>query len=139
MSCSSCTDTPCPPSINYTLPDCPGGSPCEEYTHAACAKYTGANLVSLGINSSMSLKEALVALNKKLTTVYTTKSYTITVSSTQTKTTVEYINNLGALVSKSVSAEQSPQTICAQEGSPVKLSGTGVLSAAGATCATTTV
>lgn len=140
MSCPSCNDNPLPtPTVTYVLPECPGGSPCEEFAFADCTRYSGPNLVSLGINDTMSLKEALVALNKKLTTAFASKTYTITVSSTQSKTTVEYINNVGALVSKSVSAEQSPQTICAQEGSPVKLSGTGVLSAAGSTCTTTTV
>jgi hypothetical protein len=136
MSCTSCNENLSIPST--TLPPCPEGSPCEEFFFTDCTQYKGPNLVSLGINHNMSLKQAMVALNKKLTTAFSSKTYTITVSTTQTITVVEYINHLGDLVSKSVSPAQSPQTICAQEGSPVKTSGTGVLSASGATCTITT-
>lgn len=132
MSCSSCNENLSIPST--TLPPCPQGSPCEEFYETDCTTYKGPNLKTLGINSGMSLKAALVALNKKLTTTFVTKTYTITVLTTQSTTVVEYVNYQGDLVSKSVSSAQSPQTICAHEGSPVKLSGTGVLSAAGATC-----
>lgn len=136
MSCTSCNENLSIPST--TLPPCPEGSPCEEFHFTDCTQYKGPNLVSLGINHNMSLKQAMVALNKKLTTAFSSKTYTITVSNTQTITVVEYINHIGNLVSKSVSPAQSPQTICAQEGSPVKISGTGVLSAPGAVCTNTT-
>lgn len=137
MSCIGCPDVPSVP-VSFTLPDCPDGSNCEEYSYSDCVQYTGPNLPSLQVTSNMALKDILVKINAKLTSAMVAKSYTITVSTSQTTTVVEYINNLGNLVSKSVSSAQSPQTICAQEGSPVKISGTGVLSAAGALCYTTT-
>jgi len=136
MSCTSCNENLSIPST--TLPPCPDGSPCEEFHFTDCTQYKGPNLVSLGINNDMSLKEAMVALNKKLTTAFSSKIYTITVSTSQTTTVVEYVNHVGDLVSKSVSSAQSPQTICAQDGSPVKISGTGGLSSAGVSCTITT-
>lgn len=137
MSCVGCTDVPSVP-VSFTLPDCPDGSNCEEYSFTDCVQYTGPNLPSLEVTNNMPLKEVLAKLNKKLTTSMTAKSYTITVTTSQTTTVVEFINNLGEIVSKSVSSAQSPVTICAQEGSPVKISGSGTLSDAGALCYVTT-
>lgn len=136
MSCTSCNENHTIPTT--TLPPCPAGSPCEELNFTDCTRYKGPNLVSLGVTNDMSLKQVLIALNKKLTQAFSSKTYTITVSTTQTTTVVEYINHLGALVTKSVSSAQSPQSICAQDGSPVKVSGTGVLSVAGSPCTLTT-
>lgn len=137
MSCVGCPDISSVP-VSFTLPDCPDGSNCEEYSLAECIQYTGANLPALEVTDQMGLKEVLVKLNKKLTATMVAKSYTITVTTAQTTTVVEYINNLGNLVTKSVSSAQSPVIICAQEGSPVKISGSGTLSAAGALCYETT-
>lgn len=137
MACVGCTDsTPVP--VNFTLPDCPDGSKCEEYSLVECHQYTGPNLPSLEVTNEMMLKEVLVKLNKKLTEVMVAKTYTITVTTSQTTTTVEFINNLGNLVTKTVSSAQSPVTICAQEGSPVKVSGSGTISVAGSLCYVTT-
>lgn len=136
MSCQSCNETLTIP--NTTLPPCPAGSPCEEFTLAGCTKYVGPNLPNAGVTNGMTLKEILVAINKKVNQATPSKTYTITVATDQTVTVVEYINHNGVFVSKSVSKDQSPQTICAQEGSPVKISGTGVLSAAGNTCTNVT-
>lgn len=133
MSCPSCPDIPSVP-VSYTLPDCPGGSNCEEYSFTDCVKYSGPNLPSLTITNGMTLKEALVVLNLKLTESLILRKYTITVGSTQSTTVVEYINEDGVLATASVSSAQSPQIICAQEGSPVKMSGTGVLSGPGNVC-----
>ena len=137
MPCLDCNDGPSIPA-SFTLPDCPDGSNCEEFSYADCVQYTGPNLPSLQVTNNMALKDVLVKINAILTTALVAKSYTISVSTSQSTTVVEYINNLGDLVSKSVSSAQSPQTICAQEGSPVKVSGTGVLSDAGALCYVTT-
>jgi hypothetical protein len=137
MSCVGCSD-PTPVPVNFTLPDCPEGSNCEEYSLVECVQYTGPNLPSLEVTNNMGLKEILVKLNKKLTATMIAKSYTITVTTAQSTTTVEFINNLGNLVTRTVSSAQSPITICAQEGSPVKISGSGTLSAAGALCYETT-
>jgi hypothetical protein len=137
MSCIGCPDVPSVP-VSFTLPDCPDGSNCEEFSYSDCVQYTGPNLPTINVTDNMSLKDILVKINAKLTTALVAKTYTITVSTSQSTTVVEYINNLGNLVSKSVSSAQSPQTICAQEGSPVKVSGTGVLSTAGALCYITT-
>lgn len=135
--CQGCPEISSVP-VSFTLPDCPEGSNCEEYSLADCIQYTGPNLPSLEVTNEMALKDVLVKLNKKLTTSLVAKSYTITVTTAQSTTVVEYINNLGNLVSKSVSSAQSPVTICAQEGSPVKISGLGTLSAPGALCYETT-
>jgi hypothetical protein len=125
----------CPPTNAVGLTDCPpSAEKCESIILADCVKYVGPNLPSLSIVNGMRLKTALVALNFKLTGTMTAKTYTITVSSTQTVTLVEYIAKDGSLQTKSVSKDQSPQTICAQENSPVKISGSGVISAAGAVC-----
>lgn len=137
MSCLGCSD-PNPVPVNFTLPDCPDGSKCEEYSMVECVQYTGPNLPSLEVTNNMGLKEILVQVNKKLTSVMTAKTYTITVLTSQSTTVVEYINNLGNLVSKSVSSVQSPVTICAQEGSPVKVSGSGTISEPGSLCYETT-
>ena len=137
MPCLGCTDVPSVP-VSFTLPDCPEGSNCEEYSFVDCVQYTGPNLPTLEVTNNMSLKEVLVLLNKKLTVSMIAKTYTITVTTSQTTTVVEFINNLGQLVTKSVSSAQSPVTICAQEGSPVKISGSGTLSAPGALCYVTT-
>lgn len=137
MSCTSCPDAPLAP-LSYTLPDCPAGSPCEEFAYTDCTSYRGPHLPALGITNSMSLKAALVALNNILADAPAIHEYTITVTPQQKTTTVEYINNLGALVSKTVSSAQSPVTICAQQGTPAKLSGTGTLTSAGTVCSETT-
>jgi hypothetical protein len=137
MSCVGCSDSSQVP-VSFTLPDCPEGSNCEEYSMLECVHYTGPNLPSLEVTNEMGLKDILVKINKKLTNTMVAKTYTITVTTSQSTTVVEYINNLGNLVSKSVSSAQSPQTICAQEGSPVKISGSGTLSAAGSLCYETT-
>ena len=137
MSCIGCPDISSVP-VSFTLPDCPDGSKCEEYSFTDCVQYTGPNLPSIEVTNEMALKDILVKLNKKLTSTLIAKTYTITVSTSQSTTVVEYINNIGNLVTKSVSSTQSPQTICAQEGSPVKISGSGVLSEAGSLCYVTT-
>lgn len=137
MSCVGCADVPSVP-VSFTLPDCPDGSNCEEYSFTDCVQYTGPNLPAIEVTNNMALKDILVKLNKKLTSSMVAKTYTITVTGSQTTTVVEFINNLGAHVTKSVTSAQSPVTICAQEGSPVKISGTGTLSAAGSLCYVTT-
>lgn len=147
MSCAGCNDNPlplancndgcedCQPTNAVGLPPCPPNSePCEEVTLTGCVKYVGPNLPTLGITNGMRLKQAFAALNLALTESLITKKYTITVSNTQSTTVVEYINLDGELATASVSSAQSPIVICAQEGSPVKMSGSGVLSAIGQVC-----
>ena len=132
--CLGCPEVPSNIPVTYTLPDCPEGSPCEEYSYTECIKYEGPNLVSLGITHGMSLKDALAGLNYILTTSFPTASYTITVATGQSHTTVEYINDSGEAATVTVTTAQSPVTICAQSGSAVKVSGTGTLSEPGASC-----
>jgi hypothetical protein len=82
----------------------------------------------------MRLKTALIALNAVLNTTVSSKTYTITVSTSQTKTTVEYINLEGVLQTAVVSSTQSPVNICARLNTPVIISGTGTIINTGANC-----
>lgn len=116
---------PCEPPVYPGRPDCTGTA-CDDVYLAECSRYNGPNLPTLGINNGMFLKEALIALNKKLAAV-STHVYTIAVSNIQKTTVVEYINNLGALVSITVTSATSPQNITAQIGSPAIQSGTGTV------------
>lgn len=133
MACSNCSSPLTTSSFPLPAP-CAQTEGCEEALPGACVRYQGPNLPSLGISSGMFLKDALVALNKKLTSAQVSRSYTITTTGTQVPTVVEFINLQGALSRVSITAAQSPRTICAQENSPVIISGTGSLSSAGATC-----
>lgn len=132
--CSSSSAIPYSAPVYTSEIPCTNGTPCDEAIKLECVKYVGPNLPTLGVTNGMFLKDALAALNFALTSSMVTKTYTITVTGVQTITTVEYINASGAVTKISVGLDQSPQTICAQEDSPVKLSGTGVLSAAITTC-----
>lgn len=145
MACLGCTGLPlancndgcadCDPTNAVGLPDCPPSSePCEDLLYSKCVKYAGPNLPTLGITNGMRMKDALIALNKKLTVSQVSKTYTITVSSAQTTTIVEYIDVNGLFQTKSVSKDQSPQSICAQNESAVIISGTGILTNTGANC-----
>ena len=113
------------PNYVSTAP-CPAGTPCEETSKAECEIYTGPNLPTIGVTSGMSVKAALIAMFLAVAPE-TTQVWAITVETGQTLTTVEYINGSGALVKISVSSTQSPQSITALAGTPVKLSGTGTL------------
>jgi hypothetical protein len=144
MSCNTCND--CPPSVSYTLPDCPNGESCEEILNGKCIKYTGPNLPSLGVSSGERMKDVIIKLYKAINTTVATKTYTILVTGSQTKTTVEYLDANEALATVSVNPDAST-TICAIENTPQLMSGTGFLikgpivytSSAGATSNGTTV
>lgn len=147
MSCG-CTDSngiplvncnggcdPCDPTNAVGLPDCPpSAESCEDILYGNCVKYVGPNLPVLGITNGMRLKTALIALSKALTTSVVTKSYTIGVTTSQTKTTVEYVDLNGVLQTAVVSSTQSPVTICARLDSPVIISGTGTVTNTGVNC-----
>lgn len=148
MSCHDCNDTPlplancndgceeCGPTNAIGLPDCPPSSePCETILNASCVKYTGPNLPTLGITNGMRLKAALVALNfKLLNNAGVSKNHTITVTQQQSKTTVEYINKVGAASVAVVTKDNSPQTICALIGTPVVISGSGTVTVTNTIC-----
>ena len=144
MACNPCND--CPPSVSYTLPDCPAGESCEEILGSKCVKYTGPNLPSLGVVNGERLKDVIIKLYKAINTTVATKTYTIIVNSAQSKTTVEYLDASEVLTSVSVNADAS-LTICAIENTPVVISGSGFLlkgpvvytSSAGATSVGTTI
>lgn len=144
MSCNPCND--CPPSVSYTLPDCPAGEKCEEISNSNCVKYTGPNLPSLGISSGERLKDVLIKIYKSLNSAVVTKTYTILVTGSQTKTTVEYLDANEVLATVSVNPDDST-TICAIENTPQVMSGSGFLvkgpivytSSAGATSSGTTI
>ena len=144
MACNPCND--CPPSVSYTYPDCPAGESCEEILGSKCVNYTGPNLPTLGITSGARLKDLIIKLYAAINTATTAKTYTIIVNSAQTKTTVEYIDANEAFATVSVNADDST-TICAQENTPVVISGSGFLlkgpvvytSSAGATSVGTTI
>lgn len=147
MSCPGCHDTAlpltncndgcadCQPTNAVGLPDCPPNSePCEEVAESSCVKYTGPNLPVLGILNGMRLKTALAKMTYELTSPRVFKTYDITVSSVQTTTTVEYINKSGELATKTVKLADSPQSICALEGTPAKTKGTGTITATTTIC-----
>ena len=144
MSCNPCND--CPPSVSYTLPDCPGGESCEEIMNGNCVKYTGPNLPSLNISSGERIKDILIKIYKSINSVVVTKTYTILVTSAQSSTTVEYLDATETLASVTVTAGNT-QTICAIENTPQLMSGSGFLikgpiiytSSAGATSSGTTI
>jgi len=144
MSCNPCND--CPPEVSYTLPDCPDGESCEEILNGKCVKYTGPNLPSLGVTSGERLKDVLIKIYKSLNSTVLTKTYTILVNSSQSSTTVEYLDANEVLASATVTAGNST-TICAIENTPQLMSGTGFLikgpivytSSAGATSSGTTI
>lgn len=140
MSCNPCND--CPPSISYTLPDCPGGESCDEISKADCIAYKGPNLPLLGVNNNARLKDVLIALHKTLMlqpwspsipyTEWFTKNYLLMVNSLQSKTVLEYIDQDGLKQTITVSpAEASANynfySFCALENSPVIISGNGTL------------
>lgn len=126
---------PCDPTNAVGLPDCPpSAESCEDILYGNCVKYVGPNLPALGITNGMRLKAALIALNTVLNTTVSTKAYTITVTTSQNKTTVEYIDIDGALQTAVVSSTQSPVTICARINTPVIISGTGTIVNTGVNC-----
>lgn len=124
MSCNPCND--CPPEVSYTLPDCPGGESCDEILNGNCVKYTGPNLPSLGIASGERLKDVLLKIHKAINTTVATKTYSILVNSSQSKTKVEYLDANEVLATATVNADDST-TICAIENTPQVMSGTGFL------------
>ena len=62
MSCNPCAD--CPPALNYTLPPCPEGEPCEEIVSADCVSYKGPNLPALGVSNTDRFADVLTSLHK---------------------------------------------------------------------------
>ena len=144
MSCNPCND--CPPSVSYTLPDCPAGESCEEVLTANCVVYKGPNLPNIGLSNNARLKDILIALNTLLAYNITAKTYTILVNFAQSPTTVEYIDMNGSLAMITVQKDTTT-TICAMNGTPVVTKGNGYLvkgpitytSAAGATASGTTI
>lgn len=146
MSCQGCNDTAlplvncndgcedCQPTNAVGLPPCPSGEACDELFNAQCINYTGPNFPALGITNGIRFKEALAAMNYALTANKVYKNHTITVSSTQSETVVEYQDKFGALQTKIVTYANSPQTICALLGTPVKMKGSGVLTATTVSC-----
>lgn len=144
MACNPCND--CPPSVSYTLPDCPSGESCEEILNGKCVKYTGPNLPSLGVSSGERMKDVIIKLYKAINTTVATKTYTILVNSAQSSTTVEYLDSTETLATSTVTAGNTT-TICAIENTPQLMSGTGFLikgpivytSSAGATSSGTTI
>lgn len=62
MSCNPCAD--CPPVLNYTLPPCAEGEPCEEIVSADCISYKGPNLPALGVSNTDRLADILTSLHK---------------------------------------------------------------------------
>ena len=124
MSCNPCND--CPPEVSYTLPDCPDGESCEEILNANCVKYTGPNLPSIGVSSGERLKSVLIKIYKSINSAVATKTYTILVNSSQSSTTVEYLDANEVLATQTVTAGNTA-TICAIENTPQVMSGTGFL------------
>jgi hypothetical protein len=92
------------------------------------------------------LKSVLIKLYKAINTTVVTKTYTILVTSSQSSTTVEYLDANEVLATVTVTAGNST-TICAIENTPQVMSGTGFLikgpiiytSSAGATSSGTTI
>lgn len=146
MSCQGCNDTAlplvncndgceeCGPTHAVGLPPCPQGEACEEIANTECLKYTGPNFPALGITNGIRLKAALAAMNYAFTEEKVYKNHTITVTTTQSETLVEYQDKFGALQSKIVTYANSPQTICALVGTPVIMRGTGTIVATNVSC-----
>ena len=63
MSCNPCAECPQVP-LNYNLPNCPGGEPCEELLSAECSRYNGPNLPALGVADGDRLRTILLKLHK---------------------------------------------------------------------------
>ena len=145
MACTTCGGTTSTPTINYTLPDCPGGEKCEEIQESNCVVYNGPNLGLLGINNNARLKDVLIALHKSMMSLsynfpaipyslWYCYTYSILVNTTQTKTVVEYISQTGNLETSTVSpattsgaAGISAVQVCALDASPIITSGTGII------------
>lgn len=133
-NCNECQDCQDPNIVG--LPDCPPSSEaCEDLLYSNCVKYVGPNLPTLGITSGMRLKEALVALDFKLLNgTGVANTYTVTVTSIQSKTTVEYISKLGVLSTIIVTKDNSPQSFCGLAGTPQIISGSGTVVNTNVTC-----
>lgn len=133
-NCNECQD--CQETNAIGLPDCPPSSEaCEDLLYSNCVKYVGPNLPTLGITSGMRLKEALVALDFKLLNgAGVAKTHTVTVTSVQSKTTVEYVDKLGALRTIVVTKDNSPQSFCGLTGTPQIISGSGTVVATTTSC-----
>jgi hypothetical protein len=72
------------------------------------------------------LKDLIIKLYAAINTATTAKTYTILVNGLQSKTTVEYIDANEAFATVTVNSDDST-TICAQENTPVVVSGSGFL------------
>lgn len=135
---ANCNDgcAECGPTNAVGLPDCPPSSEaCETIMFSNCVKYSGPNLPTLGITNGMRLKDALGALNfKLLNNTGVSRNHTITVSSVQSKTRVEYLDKFGIVQIKEVTKDNSPQTICALVGTPAVITGSGTVTATTTAC-----
>jgi hypothetical protein len=67
MSCNPCAE--CPPDLNYTLPPCAEGEPCEEIFPTDCVSYKGPNLPALGIKNTDRLSDILTSLHQVVNTL----------------------------------------------------------------------
>lgn len=126
-NCNECRQ--CQETNAVGLPDCPPSSEaCEDLLYSNCVKYSGPNLPTLGITNGMRLKQALAALEfTLLNNTGVGKTHTVTVSPTQSKTTVEYMDKTGDLQVIVVTKDNSPQSFCALEDTPAIISGTGIV------------
>jgi len=115
MSCNPCAD--CPPVNATTLPDCPGGEPCEELIKADCTNFVGPNLPALGILNGDRLNTVLFKLHKVLnglvSPTITRQTYVATNTGTGTNPAplvVTYLD-LGPVYTSTAGATSSGTTI----------------------------
>ena len=63
MSCTPCSNCPQLP-LDYNIPSCPDGEPCEEILFSDCLSYKGPNLPALGIMNTDRLSTVLFKMHK---------------------------------------------------------------------------
>lgn len=83
--CNPCAD--CPPApVSYTLPNCPGGEPCEEILSVDCILYKGPNLPALKVENNDRLIEVLTKLHRAVNSVIDPAISVISYTATNTTT-----------------------------------------------------
>lgn len=133
--CGSISSFPNNPPIYSTVSPCLG-TECEEYILSNCIKYNGPNLPCLHVTNGMLLNDILVNINNVIGECIsrTYYNYIITVTELQKSGTVRYVSKTGTINTTIVTILNSPFTICAQAGTPVKIAGDCTITNSNITC-----
>lgn len=116
MSCKPCAECPQVP-LNYNLPNCPDGEPCEELLSSECSSYNGPNLPALGVLDGDRLRTVLLKLHKVINPLVAAPVPLVNFTATNTATggnaaplVITYLG-LGPVFTSTASATGSGTTI----------------------------